>query len=271
MALLRRFGYEISGLAAFDWPTILRYFAALFTRFPQVLRARNLTAVDSRMTATASLRRHGIPFTFPLQEIDALTAPFDRTSAFGGLREMYGHDVYVRGFTRAPSAGSVIDLGANRGLFSPIAVKVLGASTVVAVEPERRYGPVAELLLDSNGIPRATVHRVAALIAPRDGPGRIAFRTLLERRGMNGVDFCKMDIEGAEFALVDSGEFLPRVNTLAAEIHCDCGDVEAIAASLHDEGFAFRFTDQFGSTCPPRAASYLYAARDHSLIRSGNS
>jgi hypothetical protein len=182
------------------------------------------------------------------------------------VREMYGHDVYLRGFRQEPVSEIVVDLGANRGLFEPIAVKVLGARKILAVEPIEEFKPAARLLLDSNGIRANLVERITGFIGVENDDTHIGFASILTRYGINRVHFCKMDIEGAEFQLVTSGDFLSRIDVLAAEVHPEYGDPATLAAALIGEGLSFRFTDQFGAACPPKAANYLYAARDPRLI-----
>jgi hypothetical protein len=64
---------------------------------------------------------------------------------------MYANDSYLRLFRLKSLVRAALDLGANRGLFSLIALMALEAEIVVGVEPLEFYEPVMRILLDANG------------------------------------------------------------------------------------------------------------------------
>jgi hypothetical protein len=152
MGAQRRLIYEISGLLnVFDWTTIAKYLVNLAIHAPDVIRSHNLKVVDASLKGSISLNYRNVRMSFPLSEIDSETAAFDESALFSFLREMYGHDVYLRGFTRLPEATITVDLGANRGLFAPIAILRLGAEKVIAVEPISQFAAIALKLLAVRG------------------------------------------------------------------------------------------------------------------------
>jgi len=67
-----------------------------------------------------------------------------------GAREMYCRNVYLRTGLVIPRTGWVVDLGANRGLFSVWAA--LAGAQVVAVEAQQGFGPEIRCLAAHNGV-----------------------------------------------------------------------------------------------------------------------
>ncbi len=139
------------------------------------------------------------------------------------------------------TARTIVDLGANIGLTARWLLSEFPGSHLVAVEPEPSN--VAVLERNLKGLPSASV--VQGCIAPHDGeqylqlaqqadshrvangPGEgtlrvaaVSMPTLLSRTGMDRVDLLKMDIEGAEGALLENcGEWIGRVKCIIIELH----------------------------------------------------
>jgi FkbM family methyltransferase len=144
---------------------------------------------------------------------------------------------------------TVIDLGANIGLFSLYAA---GAAQVVyAVEPTPEHVAVLRQILSRFEI--RNVVPIEAAIWTRDGRLRfyrdaanttmnrvdfgaecfgrpaagdlevqcLALDTLLARHGLDQVDLVKIDIEGAELDLVTSPAFARAAPRIAA-VYCEC-------------------------------------------------
>jgi len=169
------------------------------------------------------------------------------------VREIYGRSSYLPSDSFRIERGEVVvDLGANSGVFTALAAK-LGAQ-VLALEAQ--FGYLVELheILDRNGC-RADLEW--ALVGPSTGlfadcdarkdfdhfdgrnPPTIEMAELLDRHGIEQVDFLKCDIEGSEFDLFfrDSG-WLSRVRRIAMEVHPAFGDPLALRDLLTERGFA---------------------------------
>lgn len=185
----------------------------------------------------------------------------------GGARCVFATDEYKQFLSRLPLAGplNVLDMGAHVGSF-PILLKVLGLQIgrLVCVEPNPVTLPKLEFNLRRNV---AEVHTVvneavggtagtmklwqsgpsvgSSIIADHTpsakcvGEVKVAsFDDLYGRFFAPGpVDVCKLDIEGAEFGLVESAtsSMLGRCRCILIEIHPSAahsqeGLVEAIIA-----------------------------------------
>ena len=89
---------------------------------------------------------------------------------------------------------------------------------------------------------------------------------VMDRFGLERVDFVKMDIEGAEFAIfADSAEWLKRVDNLAMEVHNPIGDPGEIVKRLQEAGFRVKWADENGEPIDAREACYIYASSIGSL------
>jgi FkbM family methyltransferase len=198
---------------------------------------------------------------------------------FGGAREMYCRRVYFQGrpMTLHPD-DTVIDLGANMGLFTLLAAT--RCRRVVAVEAQAGFAREIESLLASKGLAsKAHVENVlvggaTGLFSRREElesashfGGVVApsmkMSELLAKHHIDRVDFLKCDIEGSEFDLIRGGEpWLDRVQRIAMEVHVGSGDPLRVAESLRQAGFTVELRDsdlrlQTGLT----RDGYLYAWR----------
>src|SRR6266496_2104995 len=76
-----------------------------------------------------------------------------------GAREMYCRNVYLRSGFAMPRSGWVLDLGANRGLFSVWAA--LAGARVVAVEAQQDFGLEIRRLAAHNGVGERVLVEIA--------------------------------------------------------------------------------------------------------------
>jgi hypothetical protein len=94
----------------------------------------------------------------------------------------------------------------------------------------------------------------------------ITVKEILDRFNLEKVDFLKMDIEGAEYAIFrDSQEWLKRVDNFAMEVHYRLGDPGEIVHHLENAGFRVAWTDDNGDPVDTRSAAYIYASKIGSL------
>lgn len=241
---------------------------------PQIVRTRKLTSVDMSMSRNLVIRYHDRRFLLPLAEIDALLALHHDNPTFGNLREMYANDSYLRLLDLKLPVPAVLDLGANRGLFSLIALKALDAEIVVGVEPLYFYEPVMRLLLDANGCAPSCVIRynkfIGSPLAERRDPAKyISIDRIREQQRIARFGMVKVDIEGGEVDIFGDAAWLSHVDNLAMELHHCAGNLDMIPQALEGYGFRYVATDQFGQACHLKDAMFLYASCTGALVQAG--
>lgn len=161
------------------------------------------------------------------------------------FRESWGENVYRLEPHMLRPGGVVVDVGANVGAFTLLALAMQSRLRVVAVEPDEANATILEANVELNGwAERVDVHRVAlhedegrahlegnggGVEAIVDVDGDVPVWTMahllgVSRDGGNAfdVDFLKLDCEGAEYAIVASmrrDNLLARVRWLGLEFH----------------------------------------------------
>ena len=249
-----------------------RWTAALAARFPECVRCGSLLPADR------SWLRSGARFR---TSTGALISLPGRYSA--GAREMYCRNVYLRSGLAMPAQGWVVDLGANRGLFSVWAA-VTGARAV-AVKAQHgfaseilslaRHNRVADRIHVETAIvggvtmPGASVgvladdHRWSTTShgAPARPPG-ISVPQLMAAHEIRHIGLLKIDIEGGEFAVLGAEEdlgWLKHVDQVVLEVHRDFGDPAAMIDRLRDSGFATDLRDNDGLRVAASSEQLNYA------------
>jgi FkbM family methyltransferase len=247
--------------------TAARWGTGLVLRLPQCARHRSLQPADQAWAAAGGRFRtsSGVLVDLPGPYTD-------------GAREMYCRDVYLRTGLVMPRQGWVVDLGANRGLFSVWAAR--NGASALAVEAQGGFAREIRQLAAYNGV-GGRVH-VATVIAggavtPGSAAGLLAdervraavshgapdksIPALLAEYGIDRVGLMKMDIEGGEFAVLSAAEdlaWLSRVDQLAIELHGDHGDVAGLAGRLAERGFTRDIRDDGGRRVDPGSAAAAY-------------
>lgn len=145
-------------------------------------------------------------------------------------------DKFVRQIEELPKGGTFIDLGANEGLYSLIAARTLGESVrVYAIEPQERLWPIILTNTALNQFFNVCVLPYA--VGSNEGTGEITLMpatntgasglvkgaSMLERfrkkqsvrivkldrlvreLGLETVDYIKVDVEGFEYSVLESG------------------------------------------------------------------
>jgi len=172
-------------------------------------------------------------------------------------RELILDRVYERGGVRlGPELGLVVDAGAHVGIFSLQAAQ--WADKVVALEPN----PVNYAVLEANlyrnaaanvvplnkalwakttsvGFGRAT-HSGGGHVSQL-GTAKVETISLDELIAQFGpVDLLKIDIEGAEYEVLEAAQSLDSVHTIVGELHVDSQDdhrADDLMAMLSSSGF----------------------------------
>jgi FkbM family methyltransferase len=253
-----------------------RWMAALAIRLPECVRCGSLRPADRTWARSGARFRTSTGATVSLP---------GRYSA--GAREMYCRNVYLRSGLVMPSRGWVLDLGANRGLFSVWAART--GARAVAVEAQHGFASEIRRLARHNrvldririetaivggvSIPGASVgvladdHRWSTTShgAPTRPPGT-SVPELMSAHEIRHISLLKLDIEGGEFAVLGADEdlgWLKDVDQVVLEVHRDFGDPVAIIDRLRDSGFAIDLRDNDG--LPVAASSdrldYAYCQR----------
>lgn len=181
------------------------------------------------------------------------------------FREVFMFEVY-RLPARLRPAGVLVDLGANIGMASVWFARRYDIDRVVAVEPVPANAAILRKNLAANSIPNQIVQ---STVGPRRG--EVSFSTdqrpgeghVVENGasdftvGMITMDdvltdvarpvaLLKMDIEGGEGPLIHDGSpsWLHDVQIIAAELHPQFLDVDAITESICDHGFSLVPVDE---------------------------
>jgi FkbM family methyltransferase len=171
----------------------------------------------------------------------------------------------------AVSRPTIVDIGANVGVFAVWAARVLDAGRLVAVEPSPDMAAALATNLARNNID-AEVLQLG--LAGRRGSGQLyrrgagamdtlarrdvygsAFRPhamvelitlddLFDRLGIESCDLLKLDCEGAEHEILAHAAHstLARVDRIALEYHVGLadGDAESLETTLRGHGFDVR-------------------------------
>jgi FkbM family methyltransferase len=174
------------------------------------------------------------------------------TQIFSSLREIWVRDVYLEGdFLSVPQNAVVVDLGANQGVFSTLALAQNPSARVVAVEPSLAFVESLEKGIRANGW-SARVTAIRAFVGNFTEKQKEALRQgsdyadapmmteaeLIARAALSKIDLLKCDIEGSEFFLLEpQSRLLAMTNQLAIELHKWGGDIRGFLNQLTRMGF----------------------------------
>ena len=123
------------------WSVTSRMWMALVMHLPQVVRSRNLFAIDKAMSSLSEVSVNGKfgRFTINPSVIDKMIV--EGSSAFSSIRELYVKDCYLRyHHINGTEIKTVVDLGANRGMVSAMFTPV--ADRIIAIEAQEKYNPI---------------------------------------------------------------------------------------------------------------------------------
>lgn len=180
-------------------------------------------------------------------KIAPFTVSFPNTEEFHVLKsEIFTQDVYY--FESDVAAPVIIDAGAHIGLTTLYFKKLFPAAQITAIEPNPLITPILQLNLDQNGLTDVTIAPVA--LADEAGQKRFFMDRSQDKWWSTGsfedgawnhqqlsdmievsalpladfltgpVDFLKLDIEGAEFAVLAAArEKLPLIKHMIIEFH----------------------------------------------------
>jgi FkbM family methyltransferase len=253
-----------------------RWMTSFAIHLAECERTRSLVPADR------SWARAGARFQLPGGVVISLPGSYT-----AGAREMYCRNVYLRTGFVMPRTGWVLDLGANRGLFSIWAA--LAGAQAIAVEGQQGFEPEIRRLAAHNGVSdrvhveialaggTVTAGATAGVLADDQSwaatshgalqrPDGVSVPQLMSAYQIDRIGLLKVDIEGGEFALFDSDEdlhWLDRVDQVVVEVHGDFGDAAAMVARLGAHGFDLKLCDNEGShvSATSDQLDYIYCRR----------
>src|SRR5438046_5262635 len=241
------------------------YLANFLVNVPNILRAGDLRPLDRAMGRDAKqFNYRGSQFCFDCEYCDEHLR--EDSYAFGIVREIYIRDCY---FKWQPSvvynnARTVIDLGANRGAFS--ALMTTKANFILCVECGEQYAPIIRHNMLKNKFKSYLVETAlvgaGGLVAESKSP-RYSFSDLLQRHSIEFADLVKIDIEGSEFALFESTDWLGRVGAISMEVHPAYGDTTFILQRLAGHGFTYAIANEdLRRVTDTKQVAFIYAWKD---------
>ena len=258
-ALLRKLASDFQGIRGVcGTGTALRWLGAVASTIPEALRTRQLLAADAHMGTG--------PFAVQMRGARAKVVG---EGAFSGIREIWVREVYSRGgFLQIPENGTVVDLGANMGNFTMLALAIQPTARVIAVEAGRhmwdRLAKSARLNGREDRIELCQAFigsfspkqdRIATSDDHYIGVPTISEADFISRYGITRIDFLKCDIEGSEYFLLEEGSrLLDITDRIAIELHAFAGDPKAFLAQLVRRGFRIHHEQWDGPDCIALAA-----------------
>jgi len=225
------------------WSVAFRWLRQLVFSWREVLQEKNLQPVDRALGPgpwKVRLRTYGCEFL--------VWGP----QSISGIREMYVRDVYLRGgWLKIAPDDVVLDLGANMGNFTNLALSSGPKVRVVAVEPSQSLNEIfrRSVGLNPGFLDRVTLLRCFVgglgpkqneLFASRDYSEApfLSEDDLIATAGLTRIDFLKCDIEGSEFGLIDKpSRILEMTRKIACEVHAFAGDPEELLEHVRAAGF----------------------------------
>ena len=232
--------------------TALRWLGSIALSLPSMIRDGRLIGADVRMGEG--------PFTVRYKGSKARLCG---TRVFGGIREIWIRDVYGHNdFLKLPENALIVDLGANIGVFTTLALATNPTARVVAVEPHKDFPKTMHASARLNGFEDRLSHCQAfigdfthsqesdSLTEGFAGVPQISEDDFLRRFGIDRIDFLKCDIEGSEFAFLHpDSKLLDLADRVAIEVHGWGGDSRAFLDRLEEKGLRVVHVDWDGADC----------------------
>jgi len=172
-------------------------------------------------------------------------------NVISAIREIWVRDVYLKNdYIKIPENGLVVDLGANVGNFSVLALSHNNCIRLIAVEPNKELNKIFWEQMDLNGWRNRVVlnrYFIGTMSATQKmmlkdiqsmNAEFIPAEEFIKLNNIQRIDFLKCDIEGSEFGLIENNAPLLRITEqLAIEIHDSAGDSKHFLARLKELGF----------------------------------
>jgi len=227
-----------------------QYFKMLFgflRNIPSIIRTKNLKIMDSQFSNQPVLSYrdvfgNGLKINPQMND----TAIENDSAILGQVREMVIKNCYFKyfDFEKNKRFATVVDLGANRALFS---LMMSGISDhVYLVESNSNYNSVIDANFKMNNRTNytRTNHFIGSLgIHFKPELDHISFSNWVEKSGIDKIELLKIDIEGSEFSIFKEGFDWKNVKYITMEVHPDCGNPKEIVEILVNCDFKVRAAD----------------------------
>jgi len=244
MKFLKKLLNDLLGLFQVVGPRLATLWGfKILSNLPIIIQGRNLQAADRAMGLGPFKIHH------PRCKSGFKIMGF---GAFSGIREMYVRDTYLHGGLLTIDDGdTVVDLGANMGNFTNLALAHGPSVKVISVEPGLELNKMLRTSVGQNEGFLARTQLVRAFLGSAtekqdsknldkqyDGAAWLTEEELIESASITKIDFLKCDIEGGEFALLQpSSKILQMTRKIGIEVHHFGGDVEGFLSMLKTQGF----------------------------------
>ena len=250
LAIARQLASDFNGLRRICGNAFaLRWLAQVARHLPACAKARNLQAAD------LAFGRGPVRARFATA---AAPAQLCGNCIVTGVREIWVRDCYLGGgFLAIADGATVVDLGANIGAFTMLALAHGPDVRAVAVEPSRHgTESIAEAARLNGWQDRVQVCRAflggrtgvqddLAAMPDHAGAPFLTEDDFLRRYDVAQIDFLKCDIEGSEFELLaPDSRLLAITRQLAIELHNPAGDPRQFMDMLRAAGFEVRVRRQ---------------------------
>ncbi len=229
----------------------IKWLFFILLKLPQCIRSKNLQPAD-RMFGDGPVK---------------VKSKYGYVSLLGGqifssIREIWVRKVYTKNnFVILPDDGFVVDLGANVGAFTMLALAHSKACKVIAVEPNAEFNKLLHRQVSLNNFDKrvssqryfigASSHTQKEMLkdpASKDAQF-ITQKEFIELNNLNRIDFLKCDIEGSEFDFITDTSLLQITQQLAVEIHDHAGNRNEFIEKLVRLGFKLGPIKDDGNSC----------------------
>ncbi len=231
--------------------TAIRWIIFIFLSLPECIRRKNLQPADKKFGQGPILIR----------------AKYGNVKLSGGqifssIREIWVRNVYLRdNFIKIPQEGIVVDLGANVGGFTMLALSNSKNCKVIAVEPNIEFNRLLLHQVNDNnlndrltllnyfvGSPSVIQEEMLKSYESKDSIF-ISQKEFINLNKLNRIDFLKCDIEGSEFDFINDTSLLAITKQLAIEIHDSAGDRNEFIKKLEELNFQISPIKDDGESC----------------------
>lgn len=219
------------------------------------------TALLFRLALKTDQRR-GHPFQFQWGAIPFKARTID---FYGSVEDVFLYEEYALIkplLAEAPPAPLILDLGANIGAFSIYVLSLRPDSIIHSLEASSKtYGLLADnaqsapgpnwrthhaalwkedgvvnFAIDNYSSANRIVNDKTAALMPTEKVPTISPQTLLSRVGTERICILKIDLEGAEEAVLDCAQdLLSQTDNLLIEIHSDYVDEDRVMAMIKSQ------------------------------------
>jgi FkbM family methyltransferase len=218
----------------------LKWLINISANLTSIYKQRNLLIADALMgCGPFQIQMNTLKFSIGIP-------PEAKGFPFSGIREMYARNVYLADDFCIKDGALVLDLGANMGNFTNLALAHHDSVTVIAIEPSLQLNQYFDYSLNLNGWrDRALLLRGFIGMLPDEvgnddsykGARVIAQNEILSYCNGRRIDFMKCDIEGGEYHFLTDHRLLDNTDMLAIEIHAFAGKPKDFILFIKEIGF----------------------------------